>query len=63
MEKRQDDLSLTELVAITEDFIKLADKLYNTSKITKEEYDELTFMKKDFLKKAKMQQQEQMSCL
>lgn len=63
MEKRQDDLSLTELVAITEDFIKLADKLYNTSKITKEEYDELTFMKKDFLKKVKMQQQEQMSCL
>jgi hypothetical protein len=56
VEKIQDDLSLAELVTITEDFIKLADKLYNTGKITREEYDELTFMKKDFLKKAKMQQ-------
>ncbi|MBC8578385.1 MAG: hypothetical protein E6590_10240 [Clostridiales bacterium] len=61
MEKIQNDLSLAELVTITEDFIKLADKLYNTGKITREEYDELTFMKKDFLKKAKMQQQEQIN--
>lgn len=58
MEKIQDDLSLDELVTITEDFIKLADKLYTTGKITKEEYDELTFMKKDFLEKVRIQRQE-----
>lgn len=58
MEKIQGDLSLDELVTITEDFIKLADKLYTTGKITKEEYDELTFMKKDFLQKVKAQKQE-----
>lgn len=54
----KEDLSLDELVIVTKDFIKLADKLYSTGKITQDEYDELTFLKKDFLAKVEVQKQE-----
>lgn len=54
----KEDLSLDELVIITRDFIKLADKLYSTGKITQDEYTELTFLKKDFLVKVEAQKQE-----
>lgn len=49
---KNEDLSLNELVQITRDFIGLADELYNKGKITEAEYNELTFVKKDFLAKA-----------
>lgn len=45
------DMNLQELVALTRDFIKLADSLYESDKLTREEYNELTFLKKDFLVK------------
>lgn len=53
-----EDLSLEELVTITRDFIKLADRLYSTGKITLDEYNELTFLKKDFLAKVEAQKEE-----
>lgn len=53
-----EDFSLEELVTITKDFIKLADKLYSTGKITLDEYNELTFLKKDFLAKVEAQKEE-----
>lgn len=43
------DVNIQELVALTKDFIKLADSLYESGKLTNEEYNELTFLKKDFL--------------
>ncbi|MDA3730234.1 hypothetical protein PBV87_01775 [Niameybacter massiliensis] len=49
---KNDELSLDELVQVTKDFIKLADRLYSKGKITEAEYDELTFVKKDFLTQA-----------
>lgn len=45
---KNDELSLDELVQVTKDFIKLADRLYSKGKITEAEYDELTFVKKRF---------------
>ena len=52
-----EDLSLNELIQITKDFIELADKLYSKGKITEAEYNELTFVKKDFLEKAKIEKE------
>lgn len=43
------DINLEQLVLLTKDFIKLADSLYENDKLTREEYNELTFLKKDFL--------------
>lgn len=43
------EMTLEELVALTQHFIKLADELYYAGKLTKEEYTELTYIKKDFL--------------
>ncbi|MGL6173949.1 MAG: hypothetical protein ACRC1P_05005 [Cellulosilyticaceae bacterium] len=43
------DMNLEQLVLLTKDFIKLADSLYENDKLTREEYNELTFVKKDFL--------------
>lgn len=45
------DINLQELIVLTKDFIKLADSLYQSGKLTQEEYNELTFLKKDFLGK------------
>lgn len=45
------DIKLEELVMLTKDFVKLADSLYESGKLTNEEYNELTFLKKDFLGK------------
>lgn len=53
------DLSLEELVELTEGFIRLADDLHEAGKLSHEEYDELTYVKKDFLIKIKQQQQEE----
>lgn len=47
----KEEISLQELVTLTKDFIKLADSLYKKNKLTEEEYNELTFLKKDFLAK------------
>lgn len=43
--------TLKELITITQDFISLADKLLVLGKITTQEYNELTYVKKDFLAK------------
>lgn len=48
------NISLEELVMLTKDFVKLADSLYTEGRLTKEEYNELTFLKKDFLKKVEL---------
>lgn len=48
----QDQTTLGELITITRDFIALADTLLRAGKITDQEYDELTFIKRDFLDKA-----------
>ncbi|MEF9959749.1 MAG: hypothetical protein RR448_06195 [Niameybacter sp.] len=49
---KNDDVSLNELIQVTKDFIELADSLYSRGKITEIEYNELTFVKKDFLAQA-----------
>lgn len=56
------DVNLKELIQITKDFIELADKLYSQGKITESEYDELTFVKKDFLKKALIEKENKEVC-
>lgn len=47
--KIKEDINLQELVMLTKDFVKLADSLYEDGKLTCEEYNELIFLKKDFL--------------
>lgn len=49
--KIKEDINLQELVMLTKDFVKLADSLYEDGKLTHEEYNELIFLKKDFLNK------------
>ena len=39
-----------ELIQLTEKFIALADELFEANKITHEEYSQLTYTKKDFLR-------------
>ena len=53
------DMSLDQLIELTKGFIKLADELYADGKISPEEYDELTFVKKDFLKKAEKEKEDE----
>lgn len=50
------DINLTQLVILTKDFVELADSLYKEKKLTQEEYNELTFLKKDFLRKVEKQE-------
>lgn len=51
-ESKDKELSLDELVDLTKGFIRLADELYGAGKLSKDEYDELTYIKKDFLVRA-----------
>lgn len=53
------DLSLEQLVELTEGFIKLADDLHQAGKLSDEEYDDLTYVKKDFLVKVAEQKQKE----
>lgn len=50
------DIKLEELVMLTKNFIRLADSLYEEGKLSQEEYNELTFLKKDFLKKVEKEE-------
>ncbi|MGL4799770.1 MAG: hypothetical protein ACRCWY_10320 [Cellulosilyticaceae bacterium] len=60
MDATQDkDLSLEELVELTESFIKLADELHEAGKLSDAEYDELTYIKKDFLIKVEKEKEEE----
>lgn len=43
------NITLAELVKLTQNFLKLADTFYESGKINQEEYTELTFLKKNFL--------------
>lgn len=52
------EMSLDELVILTQNFIKLADELYSAGKLSKEEYTELTYIKKDFLQRVEADKQE-----
>lgn len=53
------ELSLDELVDLTKGFIKLADELYGAGKLSLEEYEELTYIKKDFLVKAEEEKKQE----
>lgn len=57
---QEKELSLDELISLTRGFIELADQLYTKGKLSKEEYEELTYIKKDFLIKAETDQEDLM---
>lgn len=46
-------MPLQELIKNTENFLKLAENMYKSGKLTYEEYDEMTFSKKNFVDHAK----------
>ncbi len=46
-------MSLRELIKSAEEFLRLADEMYRSGKITYEEYYEMTFIKKNFIDNAK----------
>ena len=52
-EHKERDAFLKELIRNTERFIKLADDMYRSGRITFEEYTDMTLIKKDLLSKAK----------
>ncbi len=44
---------LQQLIKNTEDFLKLAEDMYKSGKLTLEEYEEMTFIKKNFVDQAR----------
>lgn len=48
-----ENISLYELIQITEKFLVLAKDMYDKGTITEEEYNELTFLKKDFIARSR----------
>lgn len=59
VESQNKELNLDELVELTKGFIKLADELYSAGKLTPEEYDDLTSVKKNFLMKAQEEKEKE----
>lgn len=47
------NISLYELIQITEKFLVLAQDMFDQGIITEEEYNELTFLKKDFIARSR----------
>ncbi|WP_070000771.1 hypothetical protein [Cellulosilyticum sp. I15G10I2] len=44
---------LQELIKNTENFLKLAEDMYKSGRLTSEEYDEMTFIKRNFVDQAR----------
>ncbi|MGL4362689.1 MAG: hypothetical protein ACRCSG_05405 [Cellulosilyticaceae bacterium] len=57
--EEQKILTTNEIVEVTKGFIRLADQLLHSGKLTIEEYDDLTFVKKDFLIKIEKEKQQE----
>ncbi len=56
--KDQPVLELDELITLTKNFIALADELHEAGKLSEQEYEELTYIKKSFLEKAEQEKKE-----
>ena len=51
------EMNLDELIVLTKNFLRLAEDLHREGKISQEEYDELTYVKKNFLIQAEKEKQ------